>query len=83
MEIKGKGNVVRWRKEKYGNPENIKIQRIKRKLSESGERKKVLKRYKKNAQIFNGDNDKNNDKTLEMKDKRVAKKTQHTDVEGR
>ena len=44
MEIKGKGNVVRWRKEKYGNPENIKIQRIKRKLSESGEKKKVLKR---------------------------------------
>ena len=74
---------MRWRKEKYGNPENIKIQRIKRKLSESGERKKVLKRYKKNAQIFNGDNDKNNDKTLEMKDKRVAKKAQHTDVEGR
>lgn len=47
MEIKGKGNVVRWRKEKYGNPENIKIQRIKKKLSESGERKKSVKKVKK------------------------------------
>ena len=38
MEIKGKGNAVRWREEKYENPKNMKIQRIKRKLRKSGKR---------------------------------------------
>ena len=30
MEIKGKGNAVRWREEKNGNPKNMKIQREKK-----------------------------------------------------
>ena len=59
MEIKGKGNVVRWREEKkqiekYENPEDKKKTIGVSRNVKSG--KKILK--KNNAQRFKGDNDK-------------------------
>ena len=81
MEIKGKGNAVRWREEKNGNPKNMKIQRKKRKLWKSEKKVKSGKKIKKIAiKKFK------KDKTLDMKGKnwrKRLKKTQPTNVEGR